>query len=143
MLASMSIYLLGTIMAIIPAQPFMAVVTAVLHLDSRTRKDGFDLDLRGGRGRVAARPTPVAGLPCPDTPRPGVPYGQPQTPYGQTQVPYRTDQMPYGQTQAPYGQTQMPYGQTQMPYAAYRLPMDSPQTTARARTRPIPAYQPP
>ncbi|HMS76982.1 glycerophosphoryl diester phosphodiesterase membrane domain-containing protein [Gordonia sp. (in: high G+C Gram-positive bacteria)] len=140
MLASMSIYLLGTIVAIILTQPFMAVVTAVLHLDSRTRKDGFDLDLGEVAAEVAAGQHTGGWPPLSRHSRPGVPYGQPQTPYGQTQVPYGQTQMPYGQTQVPYGQTQMPYGQTQMPYGQAPSPYGQPQY---GQPGPYPGQYPP
>ena len=139
MLASMSIYLLGNDRGHHP--------DATVHGRRHRRaapgftysQDGFDLDLGRSRPRWPPDNTPVAGLPCPDTPVREFRRAT-QTPYGQTQVPYGQTQMPYGQTQVPYGQTQMPYGQTQMPYGQAPSPYGQPQY---GQPGPYPGQYPP
>ena len=80
MVATISIYLLGMILAIVLTQPFMAVTTAVLHLDSRTRKDGFDLDLGQVAAEVAAGQHTDGWPPLSRNVAPAFPHGQPVPP---------------------------------------------------------------
>ena len=109
MVAMISIYLIGAVVAVVLTQPFMAVTTAVLHLDSRIRKDGFDLDLGQVAAEVAAGQHAEGWQPLSRNTGQASLYGQVQHPYAQQ--PYNPNLYPpYGQPMHPYGQQVPPTG---------------------------------
>ncbi|GAB04241.1 hypothetical protein GOAMR_15_00230 [Gordonia amarae NBRC 15530] len=112
--AMISLYLIGAVVAVVLTQPFMAVTTAVLHLDSRIRKDGFDLDLGQVAAEVAAGQHTEGWQPLSRYTGQASAYGQPPHPFAQipyTQNPYtQAPYSPYGQPMSPYGQQVPPTG---------------------------------
>ena len=130
MVAMISIYLLGAVVAVVLTQPFMAVTTAVLHLDSRIRKDGFDLDLGQVAAEVAAGQHAGGWEPLSRNTGQASAYGQIQHPYAPSPYP-----------QAPYPQN--PYAQA--PYPPYEQPMspDGQQAPPTGAPAPYPGQYPP